>query len=151
MLLTPLFLWIVFLASDINTKFLSFWYFGRFGYFYLIGLLGWINSEIQLASLSFSKQSEFSMVSTLWCQIFRTLLYWGIRINSKQENIIVDAVSTNRCPPWGTYFYINWRTNFKRKNIFVGMVTSFKNNSQWARSVSTLILTDRWNYCTQID
>ena len=87
------------------------------------------------------KQSEFFMVSTLWCQLFGTLFYWERRTKFKQQNIIIDMASTNRCPLCGTYFYVNWRTNSNRKNIFVGMVTCFKNNWQRAIYVSTLC----WN------
>ena len=58
-------------------------------------------------------------------------------------------MSKNRCLLFLTYSYVNQHTNSKRKNIFIGMVTRFKNNSQQACSVSTFLLIDLWNYCTQ--
>ena len=60
-------------------------------------------------------------------------------------------VSTNLCPLCGTYFYVNWHTKFKCKNILFGMVDHIKNNSQWARSKRSLLLTGHWNYWTQDD
>ena len=33
--------------------------------------------------------------------------------------------------------------------MFIEMVTQFQNNSQCARSVTTLLLTGRWNCCNQ--
>ena len=35
------------------------------------------------------------------------------------------------------------------QNIFIEMVTHFKDNSQWACSVSNLFLIGGWKYCTQ--
>ena len=72
------------------------------------------------------RKNPFGMVSTLWCQIFSTLLYWGRRTNLKFKNIIVDTASTDIFPICSTYFYMNWRTKFKCINIFVGMVTHLK-------------------------
>ena len=95
------------------------------------------------------RKSEFGMVSNFWCQIFSTLMFWGRHTNFKEENIIVDMVSMSVWPLCGTYFYLNQRTKFRCKNIFVGMVTHFKNNSRWARSIITFLLTVHWNYCTQ--
>ena len=65
------------------------------------------------------------------------------------KNIIFDTASKNIRPLCRTYFYVNGRKKLKCKNIFIGMVTHFKNNSQWARYMTTLILTVCWNYCTQ--
>ena len=145
----PLFLWIVFLYSTINTNFLNLWDFGRFGYFSLVSLLRWMNREIHLTRPPFPKQGISSMVSTLRCQICSTLLYWRRHTKFKQENIIVDTVSTNRFPLCGTLLYVNWRKIFKHQNIFVGMVIGFKNKLQCVHSISTLLLTNLWNYCTQ--
>ena len=72
-----------------------------------------------------------------------------IRANLKQENIIVVMASMDICPLGCTYFYVNGRTKFKCKNVSFGMVTHFKNNSKQAGSVSTFLLNNRWNYCTQ--
>ena len=73
----------------------------------------------------------------------------GRRKNDKHENIIVGMVSTNIWLLCVTLLYVNRRTNSKDQNIFVDMVTGFKEKSQWAHSASTLLLIDRWNYCTQ--
>ena len=77
------------------------------------------------------------------------LLYWERRTKLIFENVIVDTVSTNICPLRGTYLYVNWHTKLKCINIFVKMVTHSKNNSQWAHSVTTLLLTLLWDYCTR--
>ena len=118
-------------SSAINTKCSSLCVPEWFGYLSLIGLVGWTNCEIQLTRPPFPKQSNSFMVSTLWCQLFSTLLYWGRHTNFKKENIIVDTVSMNICPLCHTYFYINQHTELKWKNMFVGIVTIFKNNSQF--------------------
>ena len=106
----------------------------------------WVNEPWNTARKTpLPKTRWFFMVSTLLCQLCSTLLYWGRRTQFKQDNIIVDTVI---CPLCHTHFYVNRRTKPKWKKI-VGMVTRFKNNSQWAHSVSTIFLTGCWNYCVQ--
>ena len=93
----------------------------------------WVN-ELQ------KTDRDFFIMSNLWCQLFSTLFYCGILTKRKQENIIIDTVSTNIGPLCHTYLYVNQRTKLKCKNIYIGMVTRFKNNSQWSRSVITFLL-----------
>ena len=148
-LITPLFLLILFSASAINTKFLGLWDFGRLWCFLRIGLFWWINHDKHITIPPSPKQSDFFMMSTLCCQLCCTLLYWCIHTKFKKENMIVDLVSMNIYPLCGKNFYANQRTHYKRKNIFIEIVTIFKKNSQWACSISTSLLTDLWNYCSQ--
>ena len=55
----------------------------------------------------------------------------------------------NECMPSVRYLFLRKRrTKVKCVNMFVGKVTQFQNNSQWARSVTTLIVTVWCNYCT---
>ena len=92
----------------------------------------WVNEPLNTAlKTPLPKTKWFFMVSTLWYQLFSTLLYWGRRTMPKQENIIVDTVSTNMCPLCRPCFK-NLLYTIKMKNIFVRMVTPFKNNPQWA-------------------
>ena len=69
------------------------------------------NGEIKLTSPTLPKQSELFMVSTFWCQLLGRLFYWGRLTAFKQENIIVETVSTNIFPTCHTYFYVNRHKN----------------------------------------
>ena len=97
---------IIFSAYYIKTKLSGLWVLRQYGYFSRICLLGWMNHEIYLARPYFLEQSDFSVGSTFWCQIFSTFFYWGICAQLKQENIIIDKVSTNIFPICRTYFYV---------------------------------------------
>ena len=126
-LITPIFTRIFFLASAINNKLSILWALGRFWYFFFIGWLRWMNSEIRLSRPPFPKQSNFDIVSTLWCQIFSIIyITEGDVQRYKQENIVVDTVSMNIFPLWVIYFHVDWRTKSECKNIFIEMLTNLK-------------------------
>ena len=72
-----------------------------------------------------------------------------VQSSNKKKYRWHGMVSRNICPLQNTHFYLNQRIKFKCKNTFVRMVTHFKKNSQWACSMSTLLLTGWWSYFTQ--
>ena len=124
----------------------SLCYQHQVGYFSLIGLLWWMNHEIQLKRPPSPKQNFFGMVSILWCHLCSTVLYSGRCTNSKQENIIIFMLSSNRCVLWVILFYINWHKHSEHLNIFVVMLMGFKSKTPWTHSVGNLLLTEPWNY-----
>ena len=93
--------------SAINTKLYNLLDSAWLGYFYLIIFTGKTNRSIKPARTPYPKQSVFGMVLNFWCQLFRKLMYWGRSANYKQENMIIEMMSTNWCPLYGTILYIN--------------------------------------------
>ena len=96
-----------------------------FGYSSLIGLLRWMNREIQLVILPFTKTKFLwrifnFLVSTLYYII---VLRWMFKFTTIR--IIVDKVWKNICPLCSTYSYVNQRKKSKCRKQIIKMVTKF--------------------------
>ena len=108
-----------------------------------------MNHEIQLARPPLPKQSVFDMVSTLWCQLFSTLLYWGRSTKFKIQKYYC-WYSVNEYILSVQYLFLRKSTHkIQMHKYFCWNGDTFKKISHWASSVTTFLLTSRWNYCTR--